>query len=85
MKKILIYTTDYCPYCERAKKLLKSKGYAYEEVKLTEEDDQAWTDLEAKTHFKTVPQIFIDGKFQGGFTELAALDQKGELSRLVEA
>ncbi len=83
MKKIIVYTMDYCPYCDSAKKLLKSKGLSFEEIKLAEDDDQAWIDLEKRTKFKTVPQIFIGDAFIGGFSELSKLNQKGELDRLL--
>jgi glutaredoxin 3 len=83
MQKITVYTMDYCPYCESAKRLLKSKGMAFEEILLGEDDDAAWGKLEKETGFKTMPQIFIGKKFVGGYRELAALDQKGELESLV--
>lgn len=84
MKKVTIYTMDYCPYCESAKKLLKSKGIAFEEVKLPMDDDAQWDELEAKTGYKTMPQIFIGEKFIGGYTDLASLDKKGDLDSLVK-
>jgi glutaredoxin 3 len=82
MAKITVYTTDYCPYCVRAKELLKSRGIPYEEIQLSEEDDKAWDDLYERSKMKTVPQIFADGKIIGGYTELAALDQRDRLVSL---
>lgn len=84
MKKIVIYTMKYCPYCENAKRLLSSKGVTFNEHLVAEEDDATWKKLEEQTGFKTMPQIFVEDKFIGGYTELARLDQSGELDELVK-
>lgn len=81
MATIQIHTTAYCPYCVRAKDLLKRKGLAFEEVNLEGKFDELKA-LKERTGHRTVPQIFIDGKMIGGFTELAALDASGELEKL---
>jgi glutaredoxin 3 len=82
MSKITVYTTTYCPYCVKAKALLQTRGIPYEEIQLSEEDDKAWDDLYKRSKMQTVPQIFADGKIIGGYTELAALDQKDQLGSL---
>ncbi len=79
MKKVLIYTTAPCGFCSMAKNLLKSKQIDFEEVFVPYEDDAMWTKLEKQTGFKTMPQIFIDGKFIGGYQELAQLNSQGKL------
>lgn len=84
MKKIAVYTMNYCPYCVAAKKLLESKGLPYEEVKVADDDDATWKRLEKETGFKTMPQIFIGEKFIGGFTDLEKLARSGELDALVK-
>jgi glutaredoxin 3 len=84
MQKITVYTMKYCPYCDSAKRLLKSKGFAFEEVMVADDDDAAWTRLEKLTGYKTMPQIFVGEKFVGGYNDLAALDAKGELDPLVQ-
>jgi glutaredoxin len=65
----LIWSKDFCGYCENAKTLLKQKGISYEERKIgggyTKEQL-----LESVPTAKTVPQIFLDGKYIGGYTEL---------------
>jgi len=65
----IVWSKPNCPYCEQAKTLLNNKGIAYEERKIgdgyTKEDL-----LEAVPNARTVPQIFLDGKLVGGFTEL---------------
>src|SRR5262249_53921754 len=78
MDKYVVYTRESCPYCVRAKQLLKSKGIAFEEINL-EGREQELKELKERTGWRTVPQIFIDDKLIGGFQELAAMDARGEL------
>ncbi len=73
-KKVTIYTSEQCPYCEKAKRLLAKHGIAFEEITIGWEDDAAWAALEARSGLKTVPQIFIDGKILGGYTDLVNWD-----------
>jgi glutaredoxin 3 len=84
MAQIRVYTTQWCGYCVRAKALLDSKGLEYEEVNLDEDPHFRQTLLEL-TGGWTVPQILIDGRPIGGYTELWGLDKRGELERLREA
>jgi glutaredoxin 3 len=79
MKKITIYTMDYCPYCVRAKQLLQARGLNFTEIKVSQDDEAAWKAMEARSGMKTVPQIFFGDECVGGFTDLDALDKKGEL------
>ncbi len=84
MKPIKMYTTRICPYCIRAKALLKSRGLAYEEIDVTSDGDtRDW--LVGATGRRTVPQIFIGDEPIGGFDELHALDRSGELQRKLAA
>lgn len=78
MANVIVYTKDYCPYCDRAKALLEQKGQAYREIKLSTSSDE-FIELAQKTGMRTVPQIFINDEFIGGYTELAALDRAGGL------
>ena len=79
---IEIYTLEWCPYCEKAKALIKSKGFSYEESYLNEEGIKE--EMEAKTDgAKTVPQIFIDGKHIGGYDQLVEANTSGELGSLL--
>ncbi len=81
-KPILVYTTNYCFYCLRAKRLLSARGYAFTEIDVSDDSVQrAW--LVEKTKRRTVPQVFIDGRSVGGYDEIAALDRRGELARMV--
>ena len=79
MAKVVIYSKTYCPFCVRAKNLFDSKGVSYEEI-MVDSDPELFVQLKQKTGMMTVPQIFIDDELVGGFTELAELDQKGELN-----
>lgn len=79
---ITVYTTGWCPYCVRAKALLKSRGYPFTEVDVDGDDaKRAW--LLQTTGRKTVPQIFIGERPIGGFDDLSALDKSGELAVMV--
>ena len=78
-----IYTTPYCPYCVRAKRLLERKGVRYEEIDVAG-DDEARTDLAERTGQRTVPQIFIGEEHVGGSDELYALEQEGKLDPLLQ-
>ncbi len=79
---IIIYTKDHCPYCDYAKALLKSNKLAYTEHNLEGNYDEV-TSLVAKTNMKTLPQIFVQGQFVGGFTDLQGFDASGKLGHLI--
>jgi len=78
MPRVKIYTTTYCGYCLRAKKLLETKKIPFEEINVTE-DPKTRDWLVQTTGLKTVPQIFIDDKPIGGYDDLAKLDAEGKL------
>lgn len=79
---VTVYTMNYCPYCERAKALLKQKGIAFKEILLRDDDEEAWNVLEKRSGMKTMPQIFKQEKLIGGYRELAALDAQDGLKSL---
>ena len=84
MPRVQMYTTAWCGYCVRAKTLLDSKGIPYEEIHL--DDDPAFRQtVQALTGGWTVPQILIDGRPIGGYTELWRLDRNGCLDDLLAA
>ncbi|MFN2629377.1 MAG: glutaredoxin domain-containing protein [Gaiellaceae bacterium] len=84
MTRIRMYTTRWCGYCVRSKALLEAKGLSYEEVNL--DNDVAFRQrLFDETGGWTVPQILIDGKPIGGYTELSRLDRDGRLDDLIAA
>jgi glutaredoxin 3 len=83
MAEVEIYTTPLCPYCWRAKRLLKKKSVPFAEIDL-------WAHPERRTEMAlradgrtTVPQIFVDGRPLGGSDDLAALETRGELDALL--
>ena len=81
MARIQMYTTAWCGFCVRAKTLLDQRGLEYEEIRVdTDPDFRAR--LEQMTGGWTVPQIVIDGRAIGGYSELYQLDRSGELERL---
>ena len=82
MPRVQIYTTRQCAYCIRAKALLAKKGVSYEEIDV-EGDDARRVWLVEATGQKTVPQIFVDGRALGGFTDIAALDRDGKLDPIL--
>ena len=83
MKPVIVYTTPICPYCVRAKSLLKKKGAQFEEIDVFM-DSGARDEMESKSNGRrTVPQIFIGEQHVGGCDELYALDSAGELDPLL--
>jgi glutaredoxin 3 len=85
MAKVTIYTSTPCPFCARAKSLLKARGADFEEIHMGWDDGETRAALVARTNHRTVPQIFIDDEFIGGFDELSALDKAGTLEALLAA
>ena len=77
-KKAKVYTTIHCPFCVRAKELLDSQGIDYETIDLSDNPEELMA-LKERTGMRTVPQIFIDGEFIGGFQELVAFQNSGQL------
>lgn len=85
MAKVQVYTTAYCPFCTRAKALLKSKGVEFEEIDVTYDPELREKMVELSGGRRTVPEIFINGKIIGGYDELRALENKGQLDALLGA
>jgi glutaredoxin 3 len=85
MNKVRMYTTQVCPYCVRAKALLKQRGVdAIEEIRVDMDPQQRMAMMEL-TGRRTVPQIFIGNTHVGGCDDLVALDQRGGLMPLLQA
>ena len=83
MSNVTIYTTPICPYCYRAKALLKRKGVPFREIDVFM-DSAARAEMETKSHGgRTVPQIFIGDKYIGGCDDLYALDTSGQLDPIL--
>ena len=81
--EVKVYSTTFCPYCVRTKQLLERKGVAYTEINLDKEEPEVRLELTKKTNHRTVPQIFINDQFIGGFDQLYALEKEGKLNDLL--
>ena len=76
--KVIMYATRFCPYCMRARRLLKSKDVEFEEIRVGS-GNSLWKEMEEKSGRNTVPQIFINDESVGGYDDIALLNQQGEL------
>ncbi|MBI1243631.1 MAG: glutaredoxin 3 [Alphaproteobacteria bacterium] len=81
--KVEIYTSPFCGYCARAKRLLSQKGVEYVEYDVLADSSLRPTMVSRAGGSTTVPQIFIDGRHVGGCDELHALDGEGKLDPLL--
>jgi glutaredoxin 3 len=78
MAQVEMYATSWCPYCARARALLKQKGVAFTEIDI-EEQPARRGEMIRRAGRTSVPQIFIDGEHIGGSDEMAALERAGKL------
>jgi len=79
---VTIYTTAYCGFCTRAKRLLADKQVQFTEIDVGDRPDlRSW--LVKESGQRTVPQVFINGKSVGGFSDISALDARGKLDQLL--
>ena len=83
MKNVRIYTTQICPYCIRAKRLLDKKGVSYDELRLDKNPELVKEAIEKSGGLRTVPQIFIEDYHVGGCDDLYALDAEDKLNDLL--
>ena len=84
MASVTVYSTDACPYCIQAKRLLDKRGIPYEEVNLARDPDGR-TELVGRTGMMTFPQVLIGGELIGGYNETVAADKSGRLQELLAA
>lgn len=82
MNNIEIYTKDWCPYCVKAKALLKSKGVRYQEIDITS-DIEREREMVERSGRRTVPQIFIEQQSIGGYDDMAQLNAMGQLNHIL--
>ena len=80
---VVVYLAGWCPYCQRARGLLSKKGVQVREVDV-DDDPRLREEMIARSGRRTVPQIFIGEKHVGGCDDLLALDERGELDRLLQ-
>ncbi|MCR8933593.1 MULTISPECIES: glutaredoxin 3 [Pseudomonas] len=83
MSHVVVYSSDYCPYCSRAKHLLASKGVAFEEIKV-DGKPQLRAEMTKKAGRTSVPQIWIGSTHIGGCDDLYALERAGKLDALLQ-
>lgn len=81
---IIMYTKSWCPYCERARALLKAKGVTYQEIDI-ESDPAQRAEMMRRTGRRTVPQIFIGDRHVGGSDDIHELDAAGALDPLLHS
>ncbi|PLY00804.1 MAG: glutaredoxin 3 [Desulfuromonas sp.] len=80
MKKIEIYTKDYCPYCHRAKELLRTKEVEFIEYDVTNDLNRE-NEMRDRCSQRTVPQTFVDNQHLGGCDDLFDLESEGKLDK----
>jgi glutaredoxin 3 len=83
--QVTIYTTTYCGFCQRAEDLLRRRGIAYRKVDVTTDPQTREELVERANGRRTVPVIFFDDRAIGGYSELAAMDARGELAAATAA
>jgi glutaredoxin 3 len=80
---VTLYTSGWCPYCERARGLLTQKNVIFSEINV-DDDAKFREEMIARSNRRTVPQIFIGDRHVGGCDDLFELDHSGELDRLIQ-
>ena len=83
MAKIVMYCTEVCPYCVRAEHLLRRKGIQEIDKIRIDLHPERGAEMIQRTGRRTVPQIYINGEHVGGYDDMAALDQAGELDKML--
>jgi glutaredoxin 3 len=82
MAEVIVYSSDYCPYCSRAKQLLQNKHVSFEEIRV-DGKPQVRAEMVKKSGRNTVPQIWIGSAHVGGCDDLFALERAGKLDDLL--
>jgi glutaredoxin 3 len=85
VNSVVMYSTQVCPYCQMAERLLKSRGVPHVEKILIDRDPLRREEMMKRTGRRTVPQVFIGETHVGGYDDLSALDRAGGLTPLLEA
>jgi len=81
---VVMYTTDWCPYCSRARRLFETKGVAFTDIDV-DTTEGARAEMQKRSGRTSVPQIFIGARHLGGYDDVKALDDRGELDPLLNA
>lgn len=81
--KVAVYTTNYCPYCNAAKRFLEKAGVQYDSIDVTNDPEKRmW--LVEQSGMRTVPQIFVGDEAIGGFSDMEAMHRRGEFAPLLQ-
>jgi len=84
MKNVTVYMGPMCNFCEAAKRLLTKKNIPYKEINIALDENKREEMLKKSNGKRTIPQIFIEDYHVGGYVELRALENKGELDNLIK-
>ena len=84
MKTVTVYMCPMCAFCDAAKRLLARNNITYKEINIALEEGKMDEMLKKSNGKRTIPQIFFDEYHVGGFEELRALENKGELNKLIK-
>ena len=84
MKNVTVYMGPMCSYCDAAKRLLKRNNIPYNEINVALEEEKREEMIKKSSGKRTIPQIFIEDYHVGGYVELRALENKGELDNLIK-
>lgn len=84
MKKVIIYSSDHCPYCNAAKLLLTKKDIAFIELNVSQSETLKDEMIKKSSGMRTVPQIFIGERHIGGYDDLCKLDTLNKLDELIK-
>ena len=84
MKNVTVYMGPMCAFCDAAKRLLTKKNIPYKEINVALEESKMEEMIKKSNGKKTIPQIFIEDYHVGGYVELRALENKGELDNLIK-
>ena len=83
MKNVIVYMGPMCGYCDAAKRLLTKKNIPYKEINVALDEGKLEEMLKKSNGKRTIPQIFIEDFYVGGYDELRDLENKGELNKLL--
>ena len=84
MAKVIVYTTNYCPYCVNVKKLFESLNIEFEEISLENNNELREKLSKENKGWRSVPMVFINDTFIGGFDDTSALHKAGKLLPMLE-
>ena len=84
MKNVTVYMGPMCAFCDAAKRLLTRKNISYKEINIALDEVKREEMLKKSNGKRTIPQIFIEDYHVGGYVELRALENKGELDNLIK-